>query len=451
MQEPYSFVGWIPCVNGHLDFGLIRPGIRGGLTKEEIKDKKISAISYSPIGQNDNHTRRIALQSWVNWQDERKENGEFRVCLFGEVHEEQDLDNRELIGSVIIYPKGYETVTGKHSAGLLDTIHALGELRNAPHQNWSNQQSKLNQQWEVLQRHIPDSTTQSPFKLVINKDSEPQPNIFRIDFRVRANGLTYLTFHDLNGQKFEHHALTDEDRFVLCRQAFYYIKYSLHVHKHHEHKVDALTSIVPNNTHAGMKLIGQIKRELTGIKRTQLEHKRKHHSAEANGIIGYLQSLQICLLNEKMITKAQYRTETVRLNSLEKSFNAQFARIEDRYNKTQHIATASKQWTTLFLATISLTFLAYINLYGKAQNAISPVGDSAILSLLKQDHAHFLYLPLTALICVLFCYFTAKGYYTVREHHVGFWKKIFRMNIFVLILIMVGPPILVAIIALLLS
>jgi len=71
MHEPYSFVGWIPCVNGHLDFGLIRPGIRGGLTKEEIKDKKISAISYSPIGQNDNHTRRIALQSWVNWQDER--------------------------------------------------------------------------------------------------------------------------------------------------------------------------------------------------------------------------------------------------------------------------------------------------------------------------------------------------------------------------------------------
>ena len=33
--KDYRYVGWIPCVNGHLDFGLTKVGIKGGFTTPE--------------------------------------------------------------------------------------------------------------------------------------------------------------------------------------------------------------------------------------------------------------------------------------------------------------------------------------------------------------------------------------------------------------------------------
>lgn len=437
MLDGDSYVGWIPCVNGHLDFALIRPGIRGGLTKESKKDRKSTLITYAPKGHNDSHARNVVMQSWVDWQDERTEDGTFRVCAFATVKEQSDLDLRELNGSLIIYPKAYEIINGEHVASLLDKIHDMAAIQKP---NWKERQKLLNESWDIIQNCIPSCNTKNPFGQVISETTEMKPNLFRVDFKVKANGLAYLSFHELENQISGNNTLTEEDKFVICRQAFYYIKYSLHVHKHHEHKVDALTSIVKNDQYAGMKMIGQIKRELTGIKRTQLEHKRRHHSAEAIGIIGYLQSFQTALHGMKMITDEQYEMEKERLKGLEKSFNAQVSRFEEKYIKNLHIATAGKQWATIFLATVSLCFIAFVNLYAKNISVNNPGDNIALLNNLASNPIHFLLFPLVLIICVSMFYFTIKLYYNLRNNHFSFWRAIFKMNVIWLILAMLLPP-----------
>ena len=50
-----EYIGWIPCINGHLDFGLMRPGIQGGFTDLNSKDEnaieiiQIMSLSVIPI------------------------------------------------------------------------------------------------------------------------------------------------------------------------------------------------------------------------------------------------------------------------------------------------------------------------------------------------------------------------------------------------------------------
>ncbi len=100
----YSHFGWVPCINGHLDFGLIKPGITGGLTNE-FEDQKTSLVNYSTNAYLDSHARKIMMQSKVDWKDTGGDdyNGQFRVFTVAETEYSDCLDGRELVGKIIIY------------------------------------------------------------------------------------------------------------------------------------------------------------------------------------------------------------------------------------------------------------------------------------------------------------------------------------------------------------
>lgn len=363
-ENDYTHVGWIPCVGGHLDFGLMKPGISGKFTGT-TKDSKTSCVNFCPSGPGDHHHRKVAIQSWVDWNDTfENANGKSRVCLIAEAVPSDNLDNRYLVGSILIYPKNYETQKGgTHNAKLLDVIHdldyistswsnrnasmfsKLGFFLNAVYHkylkkhrkrrfclkklnSWAIAQKSLDWHWKRLLASIPSlSDNTHPAVKVIAKDAEQLPNIYRVDFKVTPNGISFMKFNDLGVHSNQRHSITDEDKFVITRQAFYYLKYSLHTHKHHGHQQDAMTSIVQYNNDSGLRMLGQVKRELTGIKRMQSFKKQRHHSAESLGIISYAGSLCVALRESGFFSDKQFKRELARLESLKGSFESQHERV----------------------------------------------------------------------------------------------------------------------------
>lgn len=399
-EKKHNYIGWIPCVGGHLDFGLIKPGISGKFTGVG-KDPKTSIVNFSPTDQADSHIRNIAIQSWVDWNDTHKDaDGRSRVCLIASVKKSENLDARKLTGSLVIYPKAYEERGRKHKARLLDTIHALDfaimswGMRNATkwertklfcslaarkyikkqykkpltlkrYETWEDAKNIFRRLWQSTVDSIPKpGDSRSPEKSVLRSDAEPgkYPNIYRVDFEVEANGITYVHFNDLqthrNGQVY----ITDEDRFIICRQAFYYIKYSLHTHKHHGHQQDAMTTIVQNNENAGLRLLGQIKRELTGIKRLQRYKMQRHHSAESIGIIAYANSLCVSLRQSNLFNSSTYEREMERLKALKASFESQFDSLAEVHKLREVLKSDKRFLTSLILAGLSLFVILAVNL-----------------------------------------------------------------------------------------
>lgn len=254
----YKYTGWVPCINGHLDFGLTQVGLRGGFTKNK-KDKNVSFVNYSPAGYNDSHERNISMQSWVDWSDRIEGDGVFRVCMIAQAEKANSVDDRILKGKIIIYAKCYETENGTYHGVLLDKIH---DMHNAYKEYikvrgvdaWNETQKNLNSTFCEINKIISEaeSALGDPKRALI-ADSESntvQQEVYIVDFLVQCDGLSFLNFRDLN----MHEGIESEDKFVICRQAFYYLKYSLHMHKHHEVKADALTTIVENDAAVcGMK------------------------------------------------------------------------------------------------------------------------------------------------------------------------------------------------------
>jgi hypothetical protein len=81
---------------------------------------------------------------------------------------------------------------------------------------------------------------------------------------MNESGIAYLSLNNLDGN------FTQTDEYVLCRQAFYFLKYSLHTHKHHTNTLDSLTTVHPINDDPiklGKRLIFDLKQSLVDINR----------------------------------------------------------------------------------------------------------------------------------------------------------------------------------------
>ena len=70
----FTHVGWVPCVSGHLNFGLMKAGLSGKRIKNifPIKDKNEITVNFSSIGNPDDNGRRIAISTWYDWRDRKK-------------------------------------------------------------------------------------------------------------------------------------------------------------------------------------------------------------------------------------------------------------------------------------------------------------------------------------------------------------------------------------------
>ncbi len=395
MESNETFVGWTPCVNGHLDFGLTQVVIKGGFSTDGFDDEHVIDENFSRSGVESKHDRAILLQSKVDWRDSvgyDKTSGHFRVFVTGDVEESSDMDKRGLSGKILIYPISYEPQV------LCD-------------------RKKMNIHMESHKVETSDDFAEKykHFETVKNLISTPE-NITGGDkavplgvmsFKIDPSGITTLKveYSTFNGV---------ESGYVLARQAFYYLKYAVHLHKHHVLIQDSLTTITPiyttevdGNRETALRLLCQLKRELTYIKRSQATEKEKNPKTNPLGIIAYMQSLLIALRNIEWLSKEDYFTEKARLQNLKSSFTA-----SNTFNSvTTEVEERSKVKAKTWLGFIIISIFGFINT-GIALSKSKTDGLFTHLSGLESPHL----IPIYYLIVVLSVYFFIKYLYSVKQN-----------------------------------
>lgn len=313
----FSHIGWVPCINGHLDFSLMSAGISGGFTHKETSDNQVIEFNYSYEGAKGNHTRSVVTQSKVGWKDSlhKKGDGDFRVIVLGKCNSSEDLDAREMEGRVVIYLSSSEPKRDKNGHSDLPWFKLLHDMKrlecnSISDVNWSGTQKELNRIFLELSNEL----TFAKIKDRIDK------HIYEVKFKVDSKGFLQLKLLNTTEE-------AKKVEYVILRQAFYYLKYSLHSHKHHNTKIDSLTTIVPISSKKchGLKMLGQLKRDLTRTKRAYASGaNRTEHDEE--GILAYMNSLNSSLYYKGGIDEEIYKRECAYIESLASSFKAQFHR-----------------------------------------------------------------------------------------------------------------------------
>lgn len=338
-MENISYIGWIPCINGHLDFGLMHVGIQGGFTNSTSTDNHAVDLNFSCSTYSDSHERRIVLQSKVDWRDSdkfHKDSGKFRVIVTAEVNKSHSMDDRYLSGNLLIYPQGAEpkNIAERHSMNVHTLCHSIKN-------NIKNRREYF----------IPLSNITSSKEPVDSLD----PSYFScsINFKIEPNGIIQLSYNSQNPN------LDNHSKYLIARQAFYYLKYSIHTHKHHTAKQDSLTTIATisektekDKSDAGLRLICQLKRELTCIQRTQKTDGQEHPTNNAAGIIAYTKSLIQSLEQSDIIDSNIAKRECSRFKNISDSFTAQICKMETQLNNSELIKSKSKVWLGFFIISL---------------------------------------------------------------------------------------------------
>lgn len=378
-MEAYEYIGWIPCVNGHLDFGLTKVGIKGSFSSPNLYDKKTVEKNYSLTPAVDSHQRAIILQSKVDWRDSPADDhsiGNFRVFVAGKVTSSPNMNDRELVGHILIYPLCAEPEKKIN----IRRINAHTAAHNITKDNAPETFP------EIIKLYS------SPDKISGLKDD---CFVTSIKFEIKPNGLTYLKFNPNSSD------LDPRSRFLIARQAFYYLKYSVHSHRHHENKQDSLTTITNLDSHCGLRLICQLKRELTNLGRIQKIDSRISQESNTDGIISYSKSLLVGLRQEKLISEEEEKTESNRLKNIATSFRSQEAKIKLSDEKNELIKQKSKVWIGF-----SLIFL-----WGTANYLFSIPQDKKGLI----PEPYFYLTPLIIFIAAISIYIALKTYYKYVE------------------------------------
>lgn len=255
-MHKHKYIGWIPCVNGNLDFGLMKVGIKGGFTDKKISDERIIELNHSESEVASKHDRLIVLQSRVNWRDSTQYEeslGAFRVFVTAKVTVSDHMDHRSLSGNILLYPKEAEP-------------NDKSEIHDVSVHKISHDITKTNigSEFYTLDRQVRDP------RLIKGLHDD----CFKISFKfnVTPTGLIRVELNEGSDE------LDDTSVYLLARQAFYYLKYSIHSHRHHVDEQDSLTTITPDTEGCGLRLLGQLKRELTSLSRTQRIDNRLHES-----------------------------------------------------------------------------------------------------------------------------------------------------------------------------
>lgn len=317
-----NYIGWIPCVNGNLDFGLMKVGIKGGFTDKKINDEKVIEKNFSQSGVPGKHDRLITLQSRVNWRDSKEHDeslGAFRIFVTARVAVSNHMESRHLSGDILLYPQEAEPLDKQeiHNVSIHEISHGITEENVAT--EFPKLETQVNNPKNITGLH---------------------PDCFKVSFSfsVTSTGIIRLKLNSTSDE------LDDHSSYLLARQAFYYLKYSIHSHRHHVDEQDSLTTITPETEGCGLRLVCQLKRELTSLSRTQRVENRLHETNIAKGIIGYAKSLLLGLNREGLITEDELIREKQYFENVSASFESQEQTISRAEQKLEMIKAKSKVW-----------------------------------------------------------------------------------------------------------
>ncbi|WP_062059990.1 hypothetical protein [Cellvibrio sp. OA-2007] len=352
-MDNWEYMGWVPCLNGHLDFGLMKVGISGPFSVGKSQDREYISVNQSTKKERDSHERKIFLQSKVDWRDSETfnpEDGLFRVLVTAEVTPSHSMDMRALSGHISIYPIAAEP--SSYAERMDMNIHRLShELRDiATERDRINLRlgQNENNRFDVLTNDINDCF--SKLEKIVSSETaieklDDSYFFSSFEFRIEANGIVWIKSVKDNIRK--------DIRYIIARQAYYFLKYSLHIHKHHQTKQDALTTIVAlsddNNdgrSEAGLRLVCQLKRELTSLNRIKSNRAHRYKDQfflnDTCGIIAYGKALIRSLRNGQIFSEEIADRELERFDDLKSSSDALNFKMDKMHGITELVSAKSK-------------------------------------------------------------------------------------------------------------
>jgi len=332
-----KYIGWVPCVAGKLFFKHIKCGLAGkfsaltinhfepdlSLKNEIILDDKSGLIQYH---------RYICLTSCYNWKDGSKGDGRFRIVVLGNA-----TNNSGIKGCVYIIPK-------KIGSTLNDWNKIITKIKS------------LRKKIQDAQRNKIDIRVGSEFREIQSQlDKFENIEYYKVPFEIDRSGFTDLDYHGLDkGHLHE---------FTLVRQAFYYLKYSIHVHQHHNKGEDSLTTIhlVPSNKkEIGEQLLDDLKESMVAMKR---EHSSTgyHRLYDNKGVNCYAKSLIESCKQKKYISDENYEFQFNYLNNIFGSMETTAQKAERNISIGLSASNSARSTILLLFAIIAPFTLIYLD------------------------------------------------------------------------------------------
>lgn len=281
----YDFIGWVPCISGSLNFRL---------TACDVIGSGYSNINHIELDSQGQQKRFIVIASKVDWEDfKSSSDGQWNVVLLA---------------------------SGKVGSDYID-----GQVYLVPAQNsiWQEEIAALlkNIELKVFQK---EDIKEAFAELAVNLGNGAKgEEVFASRFRLKEIGFVYLG----SDQKVKDGDTTT--RLLICRQSFYFIKYTFHKHKHHESS-ESLTTIhrlSAKQDTVGKALIGDIKRCLVDLRRDSAPADFKVFFA-SKGILSYAKSLAYSCKVEGLLTDACYNAEKNYIDNLGESLEILGRKIE---------------------------------------------------------------------------------------------------------------------------
>lgn len=323
----HTSVGWIPCIMGNLNFSKIEARLGEKPCTTRVKD--------SP---------GIALSSTVDWNDKtgRGDDGKFNVLVIS--NEINDTSEASTVkGLAYIVPS---EVVSKRS-DIKDIFDFF---------SFSGRKKTKTVSLEQFSSNV--TSIESLF------DSSQIAELYRVRFTLLPGGLTYLKL-DNTPEFFHLHAEQDQswrynDR-VLCRQAFYYLKYALHEHLHHPFDDDSVSTTYyygsksQDPSQIGKALLQRFYDSISGMK--SMTERNRRRGSQYKGVISFGRALIRVLRKTRFIDDAEKQEQLERLDNMEGSFAALVNQLEHDHTRRETKMAVARTFAAFLASLIAFAFL----------------------------------------------------------------------------------------------
>jgi hypothetical protein len=286
----------------------------------------------------------IALSSTVDWNDRtgRGDDGKFNVLVIS--NEINDISEASTVkGWAYIVPS---TVVSKRSdiKSIFDFFSLTGrkKAKKVPLEQFSSNVTSI----------------ESLF------DSSHIAELYRVRFTLLPGGLTYLKL-DNTPEFFHLHAEQDQswrdnDR-VLCRQAFYFLKYALHEHLHHPFDDDSVSTTYyygsesQDPSQIGKALLQRFYDSIGGMK--SMTERNRRRGSQYKGVISFGRALIRVLRKTRFINDAEKQEQLERLDNMEGSFAALVNQLEHDHIRRETKMAVARTFAAFLASLIAFAFL----------------------------------------------------------------------------------------------
>lgn len=356
----FTHIGWVPTIAGRLFFKRLDCSLA-------YKKKKL-CISHIHKSDEGVRTKTALVHAKVDWQDfkvkgnNKKHLGLFQVSLFTSYKPSQP----EIEGVVYI---------ASHDAWKSTYKDIYSKIKEIEIEKEKETPSDLKTKIDELQalHHI-----------------NRHPKLYEVRFLLDRYGFVKLAYCSRDEEYKDIHKLT------VLRQAYYFIKYSWHKHKHHDNTAECLTTIHPlkeTRSETGHLLLNDLKDSMVRLKQDYRPY-RKQTMIHAQGIASYAKSLAQSLHSCKYFTNEELEQEKVFLNNMSESINVLDSKSEREKSHTVSISNSYKSLILFILAFVApMIIILRDDIKKNVDQAVEIAGESASfmpVTVLKNLATHLL-------------------------------------------------------------